>query len=156
MKKLILILTSITFFGCATLNPSKDELRKAPQCTVWKDGPLGTKHIAVVEGELAKQKMTCWVMNSFLCSYTNYTFRSGTNEILSDLPPKDKTIATVNGKKMTVDMKGITVQPFEIGENQITYSFKGPVGPVQTHNAEFNDKCSTRQVALGLLTIIAK
>lgn len=156
MKKIFLLIIALSFVACASLSPSNEELQGLNRCVVWKNGPIGTKPMVTVEGELAKQKITCLIMNMFVCSYTNYTFKEGTNDIVSDLPPKDKVIGTLNGQKMTVNMTGITVDPFEIGKDRADYMLQGPIGPKQSMSVEFNQRCSTRQVALGLLAIIGR
>ena len=66
-----------------------EDLKKANKCMVWTDGPLGSKHVTEVNGELAKQQQTCWLMNAFLCTYTDYEFKPGSSEIKSSLPPED-------------------------------------------------------------------
>ncbi len=142
--------------ACSSLTPKSEELREAPKCTVWKDGALGSKHITEVDGELAQQKMACWVMNTFMCSYTDYTFKENSSEIKSSLPPADKTIATLDGNRMTVNMRGLTVEPFVIGKQSAVYNFEGPIGGRQVSTVEFSKSCTTRQAALGLLVLIGK
>jgi hypothetical protein len=158
MKKPIILLQllfSVALGGCSSMSPKTEELRQANTCKVWKDGLLGTKHVAEVKDELARQKVKCWIMDTFGCTYTDYTFKENSSEIRSSLPPADKTIAKLEGSRLSVSMRGITVDPFELGEDHADYQYKGIVGPKQTGKVEYNRSCTKRQAALGLLTIIA-
>src|SRR5687768_5638707 len=98
MKRLTVFTTVILLTACSSLVPKTEELKQSPKCTVWKDGPLGSKKVVEVEGEVAKQEIKCWVLGMYACTYTNYTFKENGSDIKSSLPPADKTIATLNGK----------------------------------------------------------
>ena len=156
MNKIILVTTITLLASCASMEPSNEELATAPKCTVWKDGLLGSKNTIEVEGDVAKQKRACWIMNMFLCSYTDYKFKDNGIEIKSSLPPEDKTIATLNGTKMTVAMTGITVDPFELKKGYADVVYQGIIGPKQNAKIQFSPSCSMKQAALGLLTVVAK
>ena len=111
--------------------------------------------VVEVEGELAKQKQTCWIMNTWGCSYTDYQFKDGsTTEIVSSLPPKDKPIANLKGDMLAIDMTGAKVEPFELKADHADYELKGLVGPKQNMHVEYNQACSKRQAALGLMTMV--
>lgn len=156
MKKIYLIFAALVFTSsCANLSPKTEELKQANKCMVWKDGLIG-KEVVEVEGEIAKQKQTCWILNMFACTYTDYTFKNNSNEIRSSLPPADKTIAKLEGDKLSVSMTGATVAPFQLKAGRGDYELEGPVGPKQSKSFEFNESCTKRQAALGLLTMIAK
>lgn len=156
MKK-ILILFILSLSACTSFQPKPEELRQTNKCMVWKEGLLGQRFVAEVEGELAKQKQTCWILDMFACTYTDYTYKDPkSSEIQSSLPPADKTIAKLEGNKLSVDMTGIKVEPFELKKGKADYKLKGPFGPEQVMSVEYNESCSTRQAALGLLTIIAR
>jgi hypothetical protein len=156
MKKMIALLVGITMLACSSMSPKSEELKQSSQCTVWKEGPLGTKSITVVDGEVAQQKQTCWIMNMFGCTYTDYTYKGTSNEILSSLPPADKAIAHLDGNKLSVNMAGVTIEPFELKSGKADYTLQAPIGPKQSMTVEYNNACSNRQAALGILTVIAK
>ncbi len=157
MKKIILsMFAALVFASCSTFFPKIEELQQAPQCTVWKDGLIGNKEVVVVEDELAKVKVTCWIAGMLACTYTDYTFNGKTNEIRSSLPPEDKTIGTLVGNKMNVDMTGAKVETFELKNGHAEYWMQGPIGPKQKKSAEYNSRCTTRQAALGIISMIAK
>lgn len=156
MKHIIGILVALTMAACSSLVPKTEELEASTECTVWKEGPLGTKVVLTVEGEVAKQKITCWVMNTFLCNYTDYFYKKGTSDILSSLPPADKVIGKLDGKRLSVNMKGITVEPFEFYDGRADYKLQGPIGPVQNKTVFYNKSCTVRQAALGTLATIGQ
>lgn len=155
MKK-IFILALVLTAACSSLK-STEELQTSNKCQVWKDGPMGGKYAADIEGEKAKQKLNCWVMDVFVCSYIDYTFRSEASpEILSDIGDKDKMIGRFDGKKMSIDMTGLKAEPFELGKGSTEVAFKGPIGPVQKATIHHNQSCTPRQVALGIMTVLSR
>ena len=157
MKAVVLTLALVLVSGCASLSPKTEDLQKAEVCKVWKDGPLGSKTVVEVKGELAQQQITCWIMNMWGCTYTDYTFAApGSPEIRSSLPPKERPVGHLVGRKVTVSMGGITVDPFELGQGKANYMLAGPIGGKRPHTVEYNSKCTPRQAVLGLFTMIAK
>ncbi len=157
MKKIVLTLMSTCLAACSSLNPKTEELQQSPICKVWKEEALGGKKVIDVEGEVAKQKQTCWVLNSLLCSYTDYTFNGFSTEIRSSLPPEDKAIAHLEGNRITkISMAGITVDSIELNESRADYEIQGPFGPKQKMAVEYNSRCTKRQAALGLMAMLAQ
>jgi hypothetical protein len=155
MKKAFMLFLIMTVAACATVNPKPETLHQETQCKVWREDTFGIRHVATVEGELARQKMTCWILDTFLCSYTDYTYRENTSEILSSIGDHDKTIAKLEGQKLSVNMNGVSVDPFELKGQKASYMLQGPFGPKQNKTVEYNKNCTTRQAALGLLTILS-
>jgi hypothetical protein len=157
MKKMMILLPLILSLGCASLSPKTEDLQQSEDCKVWKDGALGSKTVVTVDGEVAMQKQTCWIMNMFGCSYTEYSYKNGSSEMKSSLGDTDKTIARLEGSRITsVSMAGITVDPIELKDGRADYSVQGPIGPKQKMVVEFSKSCTKRQAALGLVSMIAK
>lgn len=157
MKKMTIVLTLILSIGCASLSPKTEELQQSADCKVWKDGAMGSKTIVTLDGEVAKQKQTCWIMNMFGCSYTEYSYKKGSSEMKSSIGDSDKTIARLEGQRITsVSMVGITVDPIELKDGRADYALQGPIGPKQKMTVEYSKSCTNRQAALGLVSIIAK
>lgn len=155
MKKGILILAMMTMAACSSFNPKPEELQAAPTCKVWKEGALGMTYVNDVEGEMAHQKMTCWLWNSVLCSYTDYTFKSGdSGDVVSSLPPADKPIAHLDSGKMHIFMTGATSDPFTLNNGKAQFMVQGPIGPKQTKSFEYNKSCTQRQAALGIMALM--
>lgn len=152
----VLLCGFTTLTACSSFQPKPEELKAASTCEVWKEGRFGERYVTEVQGEVAKQKMTCWIMNTFACTYTDYTFRGSSNEILSSLPPADKAIGKLDGDKLSIDMTGATVEPFQLKSGVAEYKLQGPVGPKQAMKVEFNDACSKRQAALGIMTLVGR
>lgn len=156
MKKYIILTILLVSSACSSLNTKTEELQASPKCEVWKDSSIGLRYVADLNQEIAKQKITCWVMDMFLCSYTDYTFRDNSSEVLSSLPPADKAIGKLEGDMLSVSMTGIKVEPIKIGDRIAAYELQGPVGPKQSMKVEFNQNCSKRQVAVALLSMIGR
>lgn len=148
MKKLICLLILVS--GCASL-PQPEELKARPQCVIWKNGPLGTRYIAEPEGDFVKTKRACWIMDTFACTYNEYTFNK-TNEIIYN----GDAIATLSGRQIKVNMQGVKAAPFELGKTQASYDFQGVMGPMQHMTIEYNEPCTAKQAALGVMALIAR
>lgn len=140
--------------ACSTFSPKPEELKTADKCMVWQPDTLGIVQTREVEGELARQKMTCWVMNMFLCSYINYTFKNGTGEILTDIGDKNKPIGKLESNVISISRTGVKVDPALIKDGRIDYELQGPIGPKQNKTVFYNEKCSVRQAALGAATFM--
>jgi len=153
MTKVILLKVTLLSLGCSTLMPKTEDLQKSPTCQVWKNGAMGSKIVATVQGERTKQKQTCWIMNMFGCTYNEYKYQSGGQ----DIAVNDKTIARIEGQRISsISIPGVTVDPIDLKNNLINYELKGPIGPKQAMTVEHNESCTKRQVAVGLMSIITR
>lgn len=150
MKKLMLIGT-LFLTACSSFNPKPENLKESKSCMVWQKDMLGVIVAREVVEEKAKQQSTCWVMNMFLCSYINYTFRPGTTEILSDIGDKDKAIGKLDTKanQISINRSGVDVDPATIKNGRIEYMLQGPLGPKTARTVEYSPSCTVRQAALG-------
>ena len=155
MKKLTFVIPLLMLSACSSLNPKPEEMKSAKVCTVWKEDTIGIRHPVEVPEEKSSYKVTCWVMNSFLCTYDEYAFKPGTNQISSKLFG-DKISAQLDGNKMSVKAIGTTIDPFEIKNGRIEYDIKGPIGPKHRDLVEYNSACSNRQAAVGFLAVMGK
>ncbi len=154
MKNFFMAVIVLSLTGCASMQPQVAELQRAKVCSVWKEGQLGIRYAVEVPGEMAKQKITCWLFNSLLCSYNEYTFAGPqSSEIQSSVLG---TVGKLEGKVMSAKITGSTIDPFEIQKGKAAYSIQGPIGPKRAELVEFNDKCSKRQAALGVMALLGK
>ena len=137
--------------SCSSMQPNVEELQNAKTCEVWKQDTLGIRHAAEVKEEMSKQLISCWVWGMFLCSYNEYTFAAGSSEIESSVLGK---VGELKGNSLSLHLTGSTVKPFEIKNGRADYMIKNIVGPEHASSVEFNEKCTVRQAALGLVALI--
>jgi hypothetical protein len=88
----------------------------------------------------------------YMCKYEEYTFTSD-QEIKSSITG---SAATLVGKKMKIDTFGGDSQnDFELKKNLAEYTMKGPLGLLSKKRVEYNDQCTTKQAALGVMALIS-
>ena len=139
--------------ACSTFLPKPEELKARPNCVVWKEGPLGARHIVEPEESLLAVPRSCFLLNMYMCKYTNYTY-SGDKDVVIKIEGKE--VASLNDRRMTVPSDVSKIEPFNLGKNSAEYAMQGPFGPKQNMKIEYNDQCSLKQAALGVVALLAK
>ncbi len=152
MKILFCVLMILALGACNTFPPKVEELKASKQCQAWTKDSLGFRQVATVEGELSRHKVSCLLWNMYICKYEEYSYSSD-QEIKSSITG---SAATLNGKKMKIDtFGGKSVDSFELKKNQAEYTMQLPLGLTAKKNVEYNDQCTTRQAALGVMALVS-
>lgn len=148
---------AVSLVGCATWAPSKESLKSAGSCKVWKDTAFGSRTAIDVAEERATYKHSCKIFGMWWCSETSAYFKHGPEIYTanSGLLTLETKVATFEKDKMTIDAPLVKAEPFEFKNGEAAYTVQA-LGQRQNMKVEYNESCSARQAAVGTALLISK
>lgn len=162
MKNLIratVVFSAVIFTACT----STQELRSRPVCSVWQEGPLGTRHVTVNDGKVVEKSKCAFMF--WLCSHYRFDV-DAKGDIYSEGPglfsSRSKT-AHFEGDQVVYEpsfLKAVVESsPIRLDKVGRTASRTVTMKVMGEHKSdqrlEFNESCRPADAAVGAVAVWA-